>query len=151
MKWSSRFVFSLAVIYLPNCSLYFSSTISQINCWDQVNSLKNLWKSWNGSLCRNKSRTYFLLNVATYWKNSSTKVRVKKLFQILGNNIDNGARNVSLRIYVRYCLKKPEKSKGVWKSRALFSLKLTFLHVWGRVKVSWLIISLLDDFDPQKL
>ena len=36
---------------------------------------------------------------------------------------------VSLRIYVRYCLKKPEKSKGVWKSRALFSLKLTFLHV----------------------
>ena len=132
MKWSPGFVFSLAVIFLPNCSLYSSSTISQINCWEQVNSWKNLWKSWNGSLCRNKSGTYFLLNVAAYWKNSSIKVRVKKLFRMLASNTDNGARKVSLRIYVRYCLKKPEKSKGVWKSWALFSLKLTLLNAWGK-------------------
>ena len=30
-------------------------TISHINYWDQVNSWKNLWKFWNGPLCRNKS------------------------------------------------------------------------------------------------
>ena len=28
-------------------------TISHINYWDQVNSWKNLWKFWNGPLCRN--------------------------------------------------------------------------------------------------
>ena len=31
------------------------ATISHINYWDQVNSWKNLWKFWNGPLCRNKS------------------------------------------------------------------------------------------------
>ena len=39
-------------IYLPSSNFV---TISHINYWDQVNSWKNLWKFWNGPLCRNKS------------------------------------------------------------------------------------------------
>ena len=31
------------------------STISHINYLDQINSWKNLWKFWNGPICRNKS------------------------------------------------------------------------------------------------
>ena len=40
-------------------------------------------------------------HVAAYWKSSNAKACDKKLSQILANNIDNGARNVGLRIYVR--------------------------------------------------
>ena len=39
-------------IYLTSSNFV---TISHINYWDQVNSWKKLWKSWNGPLCRNKS------------------------------------------------------------------------------------------------
>ena len=78
-------------------------TISHINYWDQVNSWKNLWKFWNGPLCRNKSGPFPLLNVAVYWQSSDTKACAKKLSQILANNIDNGRRGIGLRIYVRYC------------------------------------------------
>ena len=39
-------------IYLTSSNFV---TISHINCWDQVNSCKNIWKFWNGPLCRNKS------------------------------------------------------------------------------------------------
>ena len=79
------------------------TTISHINYWDQVNSWKNLWKFWNGPLCRNKSDPSPLLNVAVYWQSSNTETCVKKLPQILANNIDNGGRGIGLRIYVRYC------------------------------------------------
>ena len=79
------------------------STISHINYWDQVNSWKNLWKFWNGPLCRNKSGPSPLLNVAVYWQSSDTETCVKKLSQILANNIDNGGRGIGLRIYVRCC------------------------------------------------
>ena len=92
-----------------NCLCF--STISHINVWDQVNSWKNLWKFWNGPLCRNKSGPSPLLNVAVYWQSSDTETCVKKLSQILANNIDNGGRGIGLRIYVRYCLKKLVKNK----------------------------------------
>ena len=78
-------------------------TISLINCWYQVNSWKNLWKLWNGPICRNKSGSFPLLNVAGYWQSSNTETCVKKLSQILANNIDNRGREIGLRIYVRYC------------------------------------------------
>ena len=78
-------------------------SISQIIYWDQVNSSKNLWKLWNGPLCRNKSGPSLLLNVAVYWQSSDTETCVKKLSQILANNIDNRERGIGLRIYVRYC------------------------------------------------
>ena len=87
------------------------STISHINYWDQVNSWENLWKFWNGPLCRNKSGPSPLLNVAVYWQSSDTETCVKKLSEILANNIDNGGREIGLRIYVRYCLKKLVKNK----------------------------------------
>ena len=87
-------------IYLTSSNFV---TISHINYWDQVNSWKNLWKFWNGSLCRNKSGPSPVLNVAVYWKSSNTEACAKKLPQILGNNIDNGGRGIALRIYVRYC------------------------------------------------
>ena len=77
--------------------------ISHINYWDQVNSWINLWKFWNGPLCRNKSGPSPLVNVAVYWQSSDTETCVKKLSQILANNIDNGGRGIGLRIYVRYC------------------------------------------------
>ena len=70
------------------------ATISHINYWDQVNSWKNLWKFWNGPLCRNKSGSSPLLNVAVYWQSSDTETCVKKLSQILANNIDNGGRGL---------------------------------------------------------
>ena len=77
-------------------------TISRINYWDQVNSWKNFWKFWNGPSCRNKSGSFLLLNVATYRQSSDTGACVKKLSQILVNNIDRGGRGIGLRIYVIY-------------------------------------------------
>ena len=44
-----------------------------------------------------------LLNAAVYWQSSITEACVKKLSQILANNIDNGGRGIGLKIYVRYC------------------------------------------------
>ena len=44
-----------------------------------------------------------LLNVATYCKSSNSKAFAKKLSQILVNNIDNGGKEIGLRIYVKYC------------------------------------------------
>ena len=85
--------------------------ISHINYWDQVNSWKNLWKFWNGPLCRNKSGPSPLLNVAVYWQSSDTETCVKKLSQILAN-IDNGGRGIGLRTYLRYCRFCETKSKS---------------------------------------
>ena len=45
-------------IYLTSSNFV---TISHINYWDQVNSWKNLWKFWNGPLCRNKSGPFPIL------------------------------------------------------------------------------------------
>ena len=78
-------------------------TISHINYWDQLNSRKNIWKFWNGPLCRNKSGPFPLLNIAVYWQSSNIEACSKKLSQKLGNNIDSGGRGIGLRIYVRYC------------------------------------------------
>ena len=50
-----------------------------------------------------KSDPFPFLNVAAYWRSSNTEAYAKKLSQILANNIDNGGRGISLRIYVRYC------------------------------------------------
>ena len=87
-------------IYLTSSNFV---TISRINSLDQVNSWKNLWKFWNGPLCRNKSDTFPLINVAVYWQSSDTEACAKKLSQILANNINNGGTGIGLRIYVRYC------------------------------------------------
>ena len=86
-------------IYLTSSNVM---TISQINCWDQVTSWKSLWKLCNDPLWRNKSGSFPLLNVAAYWKSSNTEARAKTLCQILANNIDNGGKEIGLRIYLRY-------------------------------------------------
>ena len=44
-----------------------------MNYRDQVNSWKNFWKFWNGSLCRTKSASSPLPNVAIYWHSSNTE------------------------------------------------------------------------------
>ena len=99
-----------------------------ISNWDQVNSWKNLWKFWNGSLCRNKSGPFPVLNVAAYCKSSITEACVKTLSQILANNIDNGGRGIRLRIYVRYCLKQLMKNVGALEKPGIFfSLNSLFL------------------------
>ena len=71
-----------------------------MNYSDQINSWKNFWKC---PPCRNKLGPSPLLNVVVYWQSSSTEACTKKLSQILANNIDNGGREVGLRIYVGYC------------------------------------------------
>ena len=87
-------------IYLTSSNFV---TLSQINYWDQVHSWKNLWKFWNGPLCKNKSGPSPLLNAAVYWQGIDTKTCAKKLSQILANNTDGGGREIGLRIYVSYC------------------------------------------------
>ena len=85
-----------------------------------MNSWKNLWKFWNGPLCRNKSGPFPLLNVAAYWHSSNTEACAKKLPQIVANNIDNRGMGIGLRIYVRCC-----RSYGI--SGQLFGLNSSFL------------------------
>ena len=101
-------------------------TISEINYWDQVNSQKNLWKFWNGPLCRNKSGPFPLLNVAAYWKSSNTETCAKNLSQILANNIDNGGREIGLRIYMTYC------RWLLWNFFKLFSFLCSVFLTWIR-------------------
>ena len=75
-------------IYLTSSNFV---TISHINYRDQVNSWKNFWKFWNGSLCRTKSDPSSLLNVAIYWHSSNTENNFEwreedwsqKLFEVL--------------------------------------------------------------------
>ena len=69
-----------------NCQFYLADFLNL----EQVNSWKSLWKFWNGPLCRNKSGPFLLLDVATYWKSNNSEACVKKLYQILANNIENG-------------------------------------------------------------
>ena len=65
------------------------------------------------SFFRNKSGPSPLLNVAAYWMSSNTEACAKKLSQILANNTDNGGKEITLRIYVRYCRFLGEAAKGV--------------------------------------
>ena len=67
-----------------------------------IQFLENLWKFENGPVCRNKSSTFPLLNVAAYWKNSNNEACAKKLSKILTNNNDNRGRGIGFRIYVKY-------------------------------------------------
>ena len=92
-----------------------------------------------------------LLNVAVYWQSSDTETCVKKLPQILANNIDNGGKGIGLRTYLRYCLKKSVKNKrGFGKTWHFFSLNSLFLMFGICQMVLGLIGSLLAHFDPQK-
>ena len=70
--------------------LLLSTTISHINYWDQVNSWKNLWKFWNGPLCRNKSGPSPLLNVAVYWQSSDTKLVSRNCLRYLQTTLIMG-------------------------------------------------------------
>ena len=74
-------------IYLPSSNFV---TISHINYWDQVNSWKNLWKFWNGPLCRNKSGPSPLLNVAVYWQSSDTKLVSRNCLRYLQTTLIMG-------------------------------------------------------------
>ena len=134
------------VIYLS----ISSSTISELNYWDQDNSWKKLQKFWNGPLCRYKTGPSPLINVAACLKSSNTKACAMKLSQILANNIGNGGRRIDVRIYVTYCLKNEGKIKGGgWKNLA-FLLKFTILNIWGKPDGFWLILTLLHAFGLQK-
>ena len=111
---------------------FHKTTISHISYWDQVNTWKNLWKFWNGPLCRNKSGPFPLLNFAAYCKSNDTKACVKNLSHILASNIDNGGKEIGIKTYARYCLKKQMKNKrGFQKTWHSFKLKLIILDDWG--------------------
>ena len=60
-----------------------------MNYLHQVSSSKNLWKLWNGPLLRNIPGLFCILSVAVYCKSSNIDAYVKKLSQILANNIRN--------------------------------------------------------------
>ena len=67
-----------------------------------------------------------------YWKSSNTKACVKNLSHILASNIDNGGKEIGLKIYVRYCLKKQMKNKRRFrKTWHFFKLKLVILDNCG--------------------
>ena len=110
-------------LYLTSSSFV---TISHTNYWEQVNSWKNLWKFWNGPLCRNISSPFLLINVAAYWQSSNTEVCDKKLSQILANNIDNGGRRIGLRIYVRHCRFKKSVTRSAFGELQLTQISLNF-------------------------
>ena len=63
------------------------------------------------STLQKEVRPLLVLNVVADWRSSNTKVYVKKLFQILANNIDNWEEENGLRIFVRYFLKNEMKNK----------------------------------------
>ena len=117
-KWHNLGITTLKhAICAPNIFLKFSknqinanfiyqtysnfATIFDISYWHQVNSRKRFCKFCNGLFSRHKTGSSRLLNVASYWKSSNAKACAKKLSQILANNIDNGWREIRLRIYVR--------------------------------------------------
>ena len=66
--------------------IYFISsnfvTISHINYWNQVNSWKNLWKFWNGPLCRNKSGPYLMQHIGRVAKPKLVSRACLRYFQI---------------------------------------------------------------------
>ena len=102
-----------------NCLCF--STISHINVWDQVNSWKNLWKFWNGPLCRNKSGPFPLLNIAAYLQNSNAEAFAKKLSQILTNSIDNrGKGDWSHNLCDLLSKKLMKNERGFGKPRHFF-------------------------------
>ena len=76
--------------HMPYWSWGIRATISHINYWDQVNSWKNLWKFWNGPLCRNKSGPSPLLNVAVYWQSSDTKLVSRNCLRYLQTTLIMG-------------------------------------------------------------
>ena len=76
-------------------------TIFDISYWDQVNSRKKFCKFYYDLFSRHKTGSSTILNVASYWKSSNATACTKKLSQILVNNINNGWREIGLKIYVR--------------------------------------------------
>ena len=133
-------------------NLTFETTISHINYWDQVNSWKNLLKFGNGLLCRNNSFSSSWSMLQDIGRVEKTEVCTKKMSQILANNIDNGVREIGLRIYVRYCLKKNKwKIKGGFEKHSFFfALNPLFLMFAICEMVLWLIGLFLSHYDPQK-
>ena len=87
--------------YLPNF-LKFCDNISS-KLLRPSKFLEKFLEILEWSFYRNKSSPSPLLNVVACWKSSNTEACVKKLSQILANNIDNGRRWFGLRINVRYC------------------------------------------------
>ena len=86
-----------------------------------------------------------LLNVVVYWKSSKTEACANKLSQILANIIDNEGRGLVLEFMYGIVLKNKWKIKGGY----LFYLNSLFL-MFEVCEIVWLIMCLLDDFDPQK-
>ena len=137
-----------------SCMIFYScinSTVSHISYWDQDNSWKEIWKFWNGSFCRNKSGPSPLLNVAVYWKSSNTKACAKKLSHILANNIENWGRGLVSEFMWGIVWKNEWKIKGDLEKPVFFSLDSLFLVFEICRVVLWLIGSLLDHFDLQKI
>ena len=112
--------------YLPNF-LKFCDNISH-KLLRPTKFLGKFWKFWNGLLCRNKSGSFPLLSVTVYWQSSNAKACAKKVSQILVNNMDNGGREIGLRIYVRYCrLGLLYKLKSMDISGELYNLIIYYL------------------------
>ena len=118
--------------------LFIKKFISHINYWDQVNSWKNLWKFWNGPLCRNKSSPFPLLNVAEDWQSSDNKACAKKLSQILANNIDHKGGDWSQNL-CEVLSKTIIEKKGFEKAWIFFTLNSLFLMFGICQMVLWLL------------
>ena len=103
-----KFVFKIAgksnnyQFYLPNFFKFCDNISHKLLRPSQFLGKFMKILEWS-TLFRNKSGPSPLLNVAVYWQSSDTETCVKKMSQILANNIDNGKRGIGLGIYVRYC------------------------------------------------
>ena len=78
-------------------------TISHINYRDQVNSWKNLWKFWNGPLCRNKSGPSPYSMLQDIGRVATLNLVPRNCLKYLQTTLIMGGGGIGVRIYVRYC------------------------------------------------
>ena len=114
-------------IYLTSSNFV---TISHINYCDQVNAWKNLWKFWNGPLCRNKSSTSPYSMLQDIGRVATPKLVSTNCLRYLQTTLIMGGAGIGLRIYLRYSPKKLMKDKmGFGKAWHFFYLKPTILDL----------------------
>ena len=111
------------------CLKRLRPSTADINYWDQVNSWNNFLNFGNGPLCRNKSGSFPLLNLAGYWQSSNTEACAKKRSQILAlQAILMIGQGIGLIIYVRYCITELMKNKRGFGKAFFCSLNSLFLR-----------------------
>ena len=98
-----------------------SVTIPHINYWDHVNSWKNFWKFWNGSLCRNKSGLSPKSMLQYVGRIALSKIEPRIHLKYLQTTLTIKTGGLVSGFILRYCL--------------FFLPKVTILNIWGKLDV----------------